>query len=96
MSIAVVATLKTQEGKEAELEAIFGELCKAVRANEPGNNLYSLFRSRKDKSTFVVLEVYESEDALKAHGKSDHFRAAGPKIGATLAGPPDLHYMDAV
>jgi quinol monooxygenase YgiN len=96
MSIGVVATLKVQEGKEAEFESVFGELAKAVRANEPGNTLYSVFRSRKEPNTFVVMEVYENEDALKAHGKSDHFRAAGPKIGPTLAGAPDIHYMDAV
>jgi quinol monooxygenase YgiN len=96
MSIGVVATLKVQEGKEAEFEAVFGELAKAVRANEPGNKLYSVFKSRKEPGTFVVMEVYESEEALKAHGKSDHFRAAGPKIGPTLAGAPEIHYMDAI
>ena len=96
MSIGIIATLKVQEGKEAELESVFATLAPAVRANEPGNRLYTLYRSRKDKSTFVVMEVYADEDALKAHGKTDHFRAASPKIGAVLAAPPDIHYMDAV
>lgn len=96
MSIGVVATLKAQEGKEAELEEAFRELAGSVRANEPGNRLYTLFRSRRDKSTYIVMEIYDGEEAMKAHGKSDHFRAAGPRIGATLAGPPDIHYLDAV
>jgi quinol monooxygenase YgiN len=96
MTIGVVATLKAQEGKEAEFEAVFAELAKAVRANEPGNRLYAFFRSRKDKGTYVVMEEYENEEALTAHRKSDHFRAAGPKIGAVMAGPPDVHLMDAV
>ena len=96
MAIGVVATLKVQEGKEAEFEATFRELMDQVRAQEPGNQLYSLFRSRKDKSTYVVMEIYSDDDSLKAHGKSEHFRAAGPKLGAVLAGAPNVHLMDAV
>jgi len=96
MPIGITATLTAKEGKEAELEAAFAELAKAVRANEPGNKLYTLFRSRKDKSVYVVMEIYENEEAMKAHGKSDHYRAIGPKIGAALGGAPDIHYMDAV
>jgi quinol monooxygenase YgiN len=96
MTIGAIATLKVQEGKEAEFEAVFCALAKEVRANEPGNRLYALFRSRKEKGAYVVMEEYESEEAVTAHRKSDHFRTAGPKIGATLAGPPDVHLMDAV
>jgi quinol monooxygenase YgiN len=96
MAIGVIATIKVQDGKDKDFEAVFRDLSKAVRANEPGNKLYSVFRSRKDADTYVVMEVYENEDALKAHGKSDHFRAAGPRIGPTLAGPPDIHYLDAI
>jgi quinol monooxygenase YgiN len=96
MTIGVVATLKIQEGKEAEFESVFTALAKQVRANEPGNKLYAYFRSRKEKGTYVVMEEYADEEALAAHRKSDHFRAAGPGIGATLAGPPDVHLMDAV
>ena len=96
MAIGITATLKAQEGKEAELEATFGELSKAVRANEPGNRLYSLCRSRKDKGTYVVLEIYEDDAAVEAHRNSEHFRAAGPKLGAVLAGRPDVLVMDVV
>ena len=96
MTVGIIATLKAQEGKEDEFEAVFRELAAAVRANEPGNKLYSVFRSRKDKGTYVVMEAYDNEDALQAHRKADHFRTAGPRIGATLAGPPDIHYLDAI
>ena len=96
MASGVVATLKVQEGKEAEFEAIFRELMDKVTAHEPGNHLYRVFRSRKDNSTYVVMEIYADDDALKAHGKSEHFRAMSPRLGATLAGAPDIHFMDAV
>ena len=96
MASGVVATLKVQEGKDSEFEAIFRELMEQVRANEPGNHLYRVFRSRKDKSTYVVMEIYADDDTMKAHGKSEHFRAMSPKIGAVLAGAPHIHFMDAI
>ena len=96
MAIGVIATLKVQEGKGAELEAVFRELAEQVAANEPGNKLYRLTRTRADANTYVVMELYDDQAAIEAHGKSDHFRAAGPKIGACLAGRPDIQYLDTV
>ena len=43
--IGVIATLRVQPDKEAEFEAVFAELAPAVRANEPGNSFYKLFRT---------------------------------------------------
>ena len=46
--IGVVATLKVQDGKQGEFEAVFSDLAKQVRANEPGNIVYQLTKSRTD------------------------------------------------
>jgi quinol monooxygenase YgiN len=96
MTIGVLATLKVQQGKGAEFEAVFRELAGQVRANEPGNKLYQVFKSRKEENTYVVMEIYQDQAALETHGKSDHFKAAGPKLGPTLAGRPDVAYFDSV
>lgn len=96
MAIGVIATLKVQPGKGDEFEAVFRDLAAQVRANEPGNKLYQVFKSRKDADTYIVMEIYADQSALEAHGKSDHFRAAGPKIGPTMGGRPDVQYFDAV
>ena len=40
--IAMLATLKVKEGHEADFEAAAKKLAEAVRANEPGNQLYQL------------------------------------------------------
>ena len=96
MAIGVIATLKVQDGKGSEFEAVFQELAGQVRANEPGNKLYQVFKSRKEANTYVVMEIYQDQGALEAHGKSDHFKAAGPKLGSTLAGRPDIQYLDSV
>jgi len=96
MTIGVIATLQVQDGKGAELEAVFGELAPQVRANEPGNKLYVLHKSREDANTYVVMEIYDDQAAIEAHRSSDHFKAAGPKLGACLAGRPDVKFLDAV
>ena len=96
MAIGVVAKLKIQEGKNEEFETVFKELQEAVRANEPGNNFYALHRSREDATTYIVLEQYADQASLDAHGKSDHFRSIGAKMGACMAGRPEIETMDAV
>lgn len=96
MAIGVIARLKIQEGKNEEFEDIFKELADAVRANEPGNLFYALHRSRDDGNTYVVLEQYNDQAALDAHGQSDHFKNIGAKMGSCLAGRPDIEYLDAV
>ncbi|HTT97025.1 MAG TPA: putative quinol monooxygenase [Rhizomicrobium sp.] len=96
MAIGVIATLKVQPGKGADLEAVFQDLAAKVRANEPGNQFYTLCKSRTAEDTYIVMEMYNDQAAIEAHGKSDHFRAAGPGIGACLAGRPDIQYLDSV
>ena len=71
MAIGVIARLKVQPGKNEEFEGIFAELEAAVRANEPGNNFYSLHKSRADENDYIVLEQYADQDALNAHGQTD-------------------------
>lgn len=94
--IGVIATLKVQEGKANEFEAIFRDLAANVRLNEVGNVAYQLCRSRTEPNTYKVLELYTDEEALKAHGASEHFKAAGPKLGSVLAGRPEVEYLDGV
>jgi quinol monooxygenase YgiN len=94
--IGIIATLKVQDGKNAEFEGVFTDLAKQVRANEPGNLVYQLTKSRSDPNTYKVLELYKDQDSLTHHGGTDYFRAAGPKMGPCLAGRPDIEYLDAV
>jgi quinol monooxygenase YgiN len=94
--IGVVAILKVQDGKNAEFEQVFRELAAKVRANEAGNLLYQLTRSRGDPNTYKVLELYRDQDSLTAHGGTDYFRELGRKMGPCMAGRPDVELLDAV
>ncbi|MEI6440708.1 MAG: putative quinol monooxygenase [Alphaproteobacteria bacterium] len=94
--IGVIATLTVAEGKNAEFEAIFTELAKQVRANEPGNVAYQLTKSRSNPQVYKVLELYADQDALTSHGQTDYFKAAGPKLGPCMGGRPEIEYLDGV
>ena len=94
--IGILATIKVHEGMREEFETVFLELTSKVRQNEPGNLLYQLTRSRDDALTYKVLELYEDQDALTAHGASEYFRALGRKMGSFISGRPEIEYLDAV
>ena len=91
--IALLARLNVAPGKEAEFESVMLELAAAVRANEPGNQLYTLV---KDDDGYAVMELYDDNEALAAHGASDHFRAAGPKFAGLMAGRPELKRFEVI
>lgn len=95
-AVGVVATLTVAEGKNADFEAAFSELMAAVEANEPGNEFYSVFRCKDNPQQYKVLERYSDQAALDAHGKSDHFKAAGPKLAPCIAAAPDIEYLGGI
>lgn len=94
--IGIVVTLEVQDGKQDEFEAVFKDLIAQVTANEPGCLWYQLFKSKKSETTYTVLEQYASQEALDAHGKTDYFLGAQPKLGACLGGAPNIELLDLV
>ncbi len=94
--IGVVAVIRAQAGKEAEFEQVFAEMTKQVKANEPGNQMYSLTRSRTEPRTYKVLEMYDDQAALEAHGSSEHYKAGGRKLRDLVEGRPEVEVLDTV
>lgn len=89
MTLRVVAHLRAQEGKEAELEEVLKGLIEPTRA-EPGNVSYELLASTDDDGSFTFVEEYESGDALDAHLESSHVQAALARLPELLADELDL------
>src|SRR5271154_6128359 len=96
MSISLIAKLKVQPGKEAEFEAAGKEMVATVKTAEPGVLAYVLHKNAKDPTEFIYYEVYQDQAAFDAHGKTDHMKAFGGKIGAILAGRPELTFVTEV
>ena len=94
MTIAVIARLNVAAGKEAEFEKTMLELAEQVRAKEPGNQLYTLCKD--DQGKYLVMELYDSSEALKEHGESEHFKEAGKKFAGLMAGRPEIQRLEVV
>jgi quinol monooxygenase YgiN len=92
--IGVIAILRVKPGGGPGFEAVFRELAEQVRANEPDNVIYDLFRSRTEADTYKVLEIYQDEAALVAHRESTHFQTIVPKMGEFREGRPEVEYLD--
>jgi len=92
--IGVVAKLNVAAGKEADFEKHMLGLAAAVRENEPGCHLYSLCKD--EDGDYYVMELYEDQASLDAHGKSEHFKAAGAGFAGLMAGPPEIKRMQVV
>ncbi len=96
MSIGVIATLTIQKGKNAEFEAIFAELAKQVNAKEEGCLFYAIFQSNGNAQEYKVMEHYVDQAAFEAHGATEYFKAAGPKMAPFLASAPHLEFLKGV
>ena len=94
--IGVVAVIRAKEGREQEFEQVFAEMSAKVKAAEPGNKLYQLTRSRTEPRTYKVLEIYDDQGALEAHGASDHYKEGGRKLRDLVEGRPEVEVLDAV
>jgi quinol monooxygenase YgiN len=94
--ISVIATIGVQPAKAAEFEQLFLEMAAKVKANEPGCLLYQLSRSRTQQSVYKGIELYRDQAALDHHQATDYFLAALPRLGACIAGPPAIEFLDVV
>jgi len=45
---------------------------------------------------YVVMEQYDSPEALELHRKSDHFREANQQLGGLVAAAPEVEILETV
>jgi quinol monooxygenase YgiN len=92
--IGIVATLKIKEGSGSDFEAVANQLVEKVNANEEGVVYYDLYK--EDETTYVFLERYKNEEAQASHGKTEYFKELGAKMGAFMAGAPEIKVLQSV
>ncbi len=83
MSVRLIITLNAAPGMGAEFAEAFAERCREV-ATEPGCLQFEAFRSVSEPDKLVLLELWESDEALAEHAKMNQTRAPMP---AHLRGP---------
>jgi quinol monooxygenase YgiN len=94
--IAVIAKLTAKPGHEEQLGAALVEGAAKVLAGEPGCHLYSVAKSRTEEGVYKIMELYESQADLDAHGSTPHFAEIRAALGAHLGAAPEVEFLDAV
>ena len=87
--IVVAAKLKAVEGKGDELEQAFRKLTPKV-LKDPGTISYVVHRRVDASNDFFVYEKYESMEAFKLHGSTEHFKEFSKAIASLVDGRPDF------
>lgn len=64
--------------------------------SEPGCQLYALHEAAGDGTDLVMIEKWESPDALATHGKGAALAELGAALNDLLAAPLDIKTFDAV
>lgn len=92
MSVVVVAVITPKPGEEDAVRAALLESIPEVHA-EPGCELYALHEGQGE---FVMVERWESADALAEHGRGEALTALGAALAGKVAGPPHVRRLTAV
>ena len=88
-TLRVIARLRAQPGKEADLKQVLVGLIEPTR-EEPGCIDYELLENLEDPREFTFIEEWESESALEAHFATDHIASALHEFPELLAQELDL------
>jgi quinol monooxygenase YgiN len=94
--ITYVASIKVEPEKQAEFEALMGDLMKAVHANEPGIPFYQLCRMPSDPRAYRMIEFYDDQAAIDHHMQTEWFQKAAARFGEFFAEPPTLEQLETV
>jgi len=89
----IIAKLKAQAGKEAELEKVLREMLPKVKTEE-GTLAYNLHRSLGDPTVFVFYEKYADKAALGVHSATPHFKEMGKALADLLDGAPEIEMLE--
>ena len=93
MSVVVIATISPQPEHAEEVRQAVLEAVPAVH-DEPGCERYSLHQGRD--GALVMVEKWESPEALATHGKADALSTLSVKLEGKLAGQPSVTVLDAL
>jgi quinol monooxygenase YgiN len=89
VSVVVVATITPRADQvDAVRDALLAAVPK-VHA-EPGCELYAV---HEGDGQFVMVERWESPEALKVHGRAEALTTLGGQLADKLAAPPEMRRM---
>ncbi len=93
MSVVVIARISPKPENAEEVRQAVLETVPAVH-DEPGCERYSLHQGRD--GDLVMVEKWESPEALAAHGKAEALSALSGRLEGKLTGAPTVTVLDAL
>lgn len=93
--INVTAQLSVREDKIVEFEAVVAAARPSMLADE-GCLRYDLQRVTGSKTEYVLLEAYDSGDAIRRHGELQAFKDLGSQLADLLVAEPIVTVMKPV
>jgi quinol monooxygenase YgiN len=90
-NLTVVAKVVAKRGA---VEQVRGELLKLIEPtrHEQGCIAYTLHQDNDDPAIFIFHEIWQDQDCLSAHIKSDHFKSYVNAVDGLLEGKA-VHLM---
>jgi quinol monooxygenase YgiN len=92
VSVVVVATISPKPEHADEVRQAVLETVPKVH-EEPGCERYALHEGR---GVLLMVEQWESPEALATHGKADALSTLSGKLEGKLAGQPSVTVLDAL
>lgn len=89
--IVVVARVRTDPEKRDALIRVGQAVAEASR-RESGCIAYRLYEDTEQENEFVMIEEWESNDALQRHFATSHVRDFMKAMRATIVAPPDIKF----
>jgi quinol monooxygenase YgiN len=90
MSVTVVATIFPLPEHRSEVISAFEKVIAKVHAEDAGCHLYAL---HEGDDRLVMIEKWESQDALDSHSAGPAVAELGPQLAGKLVTAPDLQVL---
>ncbi|MAU21897.1 MAG: autoinducer-2 (AI-2) modifying protein LsrG [Martelella sp.] len=84
--IVQLVSIEVKPGHAAEFVEAFRINYEGTR-NEPGNVRFDVLRDPENENSFLIYEVFTSEEAVDAHRKTEHYQECVRLIDPILARP---------
>lgn len=93
--INVIASLSVREGQTDAFERAVAEARPGMLA-DPGCLRYDLQRSTRVATDYVLLEAYDSDEAIRRHRELRAYRDLGEAVSDLLAAAPVVSALEPV
>ena len=94
--IHVVANLYVNSENVNDFISLSKELVEKTKSQDPGCIQYDLYQDQKDSLHFIMIEEWETPEALDNHMKSPHSMEIIPKVTAFNSKPAELTLFDKI